>query len=130
MLYELMGIVRSTNKLSVGIEVKDVLYKTGKLIINNRGVIRNISLVGLEQLSTIIKKDQKNHYRGYRFVMLFDASSGVQSEIMRTLKRDPRIIKTSVTNINTEKKLDIATSIDRVRGYESILDKVRSSKNV
>lgn len=130
MLYELMGIVRSTTRASTGIDVREVLYETGKLIVNNRGVIRNISLVGLEQISTVIQKDQKNHYRGFRFVLLFDASSAVQSEIMRALKRDPKVLRTSVIRINTQKNLDIATSIDRVKGYKSILDKTRLLNNV
>ena len=59
--------------------------------------------------------------------MLFDSSVGVQSEINRILKKDPRLIRSSIVKINTKRNLDIASSIDRIQSYNSILQKVGSN---
>lgn len=124
MLYELVGIVRMLNSTVPPTEAKDLLTTIGKMIINNRGVIRSITPVGKEQLSTIIRKDQEQHFVGYRFTMLFDSSAAVQSEILRTLKRDPRVIRSFIAKLDTSKALDVAPSIDKARGFESILQKL------
>ncbi|CCK68323.1 mitochondrial 37S ribosomal protein bS6m KNAG_0A06660 [Huiozyma naganishii CBS 8797] len=127
MLYELIGIVRVLNTTVAPIEAKELLTSVGKLILNNRGVIRSIIPVGTEQLSEIMRKDQEQHFRGYRFVMLFDSSAAVQSEILRTLKKDPRVIRSSIIKLNTTKELDIASSMDRANGINTILQKINSN---
>ncbi|KAK5773559.1 mitochondrial 37S ribosomal protein bS6m MRP17 PWA37_003023 [Arxiozyma heterogenica] len=127
MLYELMGIVRVTNTLQGPVEAKELLTSIGKTILSNRGLIRSIIPIGIEQFSSVLKKNQTKYYRGYRFVMLFDSSVGVQSEINRILKKDPRLIRSSIVKINTKRNLDIASSLDRIQSYNSILQKVGSN---
>jgi small subunit ribosomal protein S6 len=59
-------------------------------------------------------KDQDHHFRGHRFLMLFDSSTSVQSEILRTLKADPRVIRSMIVKVN-DKKLGTGSSLDRAR---------------
>ncbi|CUS20607.1 LAQU0S01e10484g1_1 [Lachancea quebecensis] len=125
MLYELVSVVRVVNPLSANTEAKELATTIGKLIIQNRGVVRRVLPVGNKLLPRILKKDQEQHFQGYHFLMLFDASAAVQSEILRTLKKDPRVIRSSVVKIDTSKQLDVASSIERAAGYSSILEKVK-----
>ncbi|CCD27434.1 mitochondrial 37S ribosomal protein bS6m NDAI_0K02430 [Naumovozyma dairenensis CBS 421] len=128
MLYELIGIVRILDPVMRHKEAKDVVTTIGKLIIQNRGVVRSIiPMKDTFQLPKIMKKDQEHHFQGYRFMMLFDSSAGVQSEILRTLKKDPRVIRSSIVKVNMGKELDVASSLDKVAGYKSILQKVNAS---
>lgn len=127
MLYELVGIVRVMNPLAANAEAKDLATTIGKLVIQNRGVVRRILPLGNKLLPKIMKKDQERHFQGYHFLMMFDSSASVQSEILRTLKNDPRVIRSSVVKMNTGKQLDVASSIERASGYDSILEK--TSKN-
>ncbi|KAM3163498.1 Mitochondrial ribosomal small subunit component [Lachancea thermotolerans] len=125
MLYELVSIVRVVNPLSANTEAKELATTIGKLIIQNRGVVRRVLPVGNKLLPKIIKKDQEQHFQGYHFLMLFDSSAAVQSEILRTLKKDPRVIRSSIVKVDTSKQLDVASSIERAAGYSSILEKVK-----
>lgn len=68
--------------------------------------------MGNETLPKIMRKDQERHFQGHRFLMLFDSSAAVQSEILRTLKADPRIIRSYVQRVN-DKNLDPGSSLDR-----------------
>lgn len=125
MLYELVSVVRVTNPLAANVEAKELATTIGKLIIQNRGVVRRILPVGNKLLPKIIKKDQEQHFQGYHFLMLFDSSAAVQSEILRTLKRDPRVIRSAIVKMDTTKQLDVASSIERAAGYNSILEKMK-----
>ncbi|CAR26082.1 hypothetical protein ZYGR_0E00610 [Zygosaccharomyces rouxii] len=127
MLYELVGIVRVMNPLAANAEAKDLATTIGKLVIQNRGVVRKIVPMGNKLLPKIMKKDQEKHFQGYHFLMMFDSSASVQSEILRTLKNDPRVIRSSIAKMNTAKQLDVASSIERASGYNSTLEKI--SKN-
>ncbi|GAV52062.1 hypothetical protein ZYGR_0AG00530 [Zygosaccharomyces rouxii] len=127
MLYELVGIVRVMNPLAANAEAKDLATTIGKLVIQNRGVVRKIVPLGNKLLPKIMKKDQEKHFQGYHFLMMFDSSASVQSEILRTLKNDPRVIRSSIAKMNTSKQLDVASSIERASGYNSTLEKI--SKN-
>lgn len=124
MLYELIGIVRINNHLHRSLETKELVGTIGKLIIQNRGVVRDIVNMGERQLPQIMRKDQERHFRGFHFMMLFDASSGVQNEILRTLKKDPRVIRSSIVKVNTKRSLDVAASLDRANNIPTIFDKV------
>ncbi|KAH3675548.1 hypothetical protein WICMUC_002637 [Wickerhamomyces mucosus] len=112
MLYELVAISRVTKYGSHALEAKEVSSTIGKLILNNRGIIRNIKSLGLTTLPKIITKDQERHFRGHKFLMLFDSSSSVQNEILRTLKNDPRVIRSLITKVES-KNLVVENSIDR-----------------
>lgn len=127
MLYELVGIVRVMNPLAANAEAKDLATTIGKLVIQNRGVVRKIVPLGSKLLPKIMKKDQEKHFQGYHFLMMFDSSASVQSEILRTLKNDPRVIRSSIAKTNTSKQLDVASSVERASGYNSTLEK--TSKN-
>lgn len=80
--------------------------------------------MGSKLLPKIMRKDQEQHFQGYHFLMLFDSSAAVQSEILRTLKNDPRVIRSSIVRVNNDKQLDVASSLERSSGYNSILEKV------
>lgn len=127
MLYELVSIVRVMNPLVANAEAKDLATTIGKLVIQNRGVVRKIIPMGNKLLPKIIKKDQEKHFQGYHFLMTFDSSSSVQSEILRTLKNDPRVIRSSISKMDISKQLDVASSIEKATGYNSMLEKI--SKN-
>lgn len=86
----------------------------GKLIIQNRGVIRQIKSLGKEFLPKIMTKDQEQHFQGTRFLMLFDSSTSVQSEILRTLKADPRVIRSMTVKVD-DKRLATGSSLDRTK---------------
>ncbi|CAH02519.1 Mrp17 [Kluyveromyces lactis] len=127
MLYELVSIVRVSNPLAANAEAKELATTIGKLIIQNRGVVRKIVPMGNKLLPKIIKKDQEQHFQGYHFLMLFDSSAPVQSEILRTLKKDPRVIRSNIIKLSTHKKLDIPTSFERATGNLTSLSKPKTS---
>lgn len=127
MLYELVGIVRVMNPLAANAEAKDLATTIGKLVIQNRGVVRKIVPMGNRLLPKIIKKDQERHFQGYHFSMMFDSSAGVQSEILRTLKNDPRVIRSFIAKVKTDKRLDVATSSERASGYGTLLEKASTN---
>ncbi|QLL30621.1 hypothetical protein HG536_0A04390 [Torulaspora globosa] len=124
MLYELVGIVRVLSPSMPNKEAKDLVATIGKLVIQNRGVVRKILPIGNKLLPKVMKKDQEQHFQGYHFLMLFDSSAAVQSEILRTLKNDPRVIRSSIIKVQNDKQLDMASSVERSLGYNSILEKV------
>lgn len=124
MLYEVLAIVRVVNPTAANKEAKELATTIGKLVIQNRGVVRKILPMGSKLLPKITKKDQEQHFQGYHFLMLFDSSAAVQSEILRTLKNDPRVIRSSIVKVNNAKQLDVASSLERSSGYNSILEKV------
>jgi len=70
--------------------------------------------MGNETLPKIMRKDQEHHFQGHRFLMLFDSSSPVQTELLRTLKADPRIIRSYIEKVN-DKHLDASSSLDRAK---------------
>ncbi|CDO95960.1 unnamed protein product [Kluyveromyces dobzhanskii CBS 2104] len=127
MLYELVSIVRVSNPLAANAEAKELATTIGKLIIQNRGVVRKIVPMGNKLLPKIIKKDQEQHFQGYHFLMLFDSSAPVQSEILRTLKKDPRVIRSNIIKLNMHKKLDIPTSFERATGNLTSISKQKTS---
>ncbi|CEP24180.1 37S ribosomal protein MRP17, mitochondrial AltName: Full=YmS16 [Cyberlindnera jadinii] len=114
MLYELIAIARVTNPSSAAVEAKEVASTIGRLIIQNRGVVRQIKSLGLQHLPKIMTKDQEHHFQGEKFLMLFDSSTSVQSEILRTLRADPRVIRSMILKVN-DKKLATSSSYDRIR---------------
>lgn len=127
MLYELISVVRVLNPMVANKEAKELATTIGKLIINNRGVVRRITPMGNMMLPKLMKKDQEQHFQGYHFLMLFDSSVAVQSEILRTLKNDPRVIRSSIVKVDTSKQLDIASSLEKATGYNSTLEKINRS---
>lgn len=113
MYYELMAISRITDPLTKHREAVKIVSTVGKLILNNRGVIRDITSLGPKVLPKIISKDQERHFEGYQFLMGFDVSSNVQQELLRTLRRDPRILRANIIKQNIHKNLNIGTSFQQ-----------------
>uniref|UniRef100_A0A0L0P0K5 Small ribosomal subunit protein bS6m n=1 Tax=Candidozyma auris TaxID=498019 RepID=A0A0L0P0K5_CANAR len=113
MLYELFAIARINDPLHVNKEAAKIAHTVGKLILNNRGVIRSITSLGPKPLPKVISKDQERHFQGYQFVISFDSSAAVQSELARTMRRDPRILRTSIIKNDLARKLNVGTSFER-----------------
>ncbi|TID16678.1 hypothetical protein CANINC_004130 [Pichia inconspicua] len=110
MLYELVAISRVTNPLSVHAEAKALASTIGKLVINNRGVVREVVSLGCRPLPKIMTKAGERHFQGSQFLILFDSSSAVQREIMRSLKNDPRVIRANILRINDRVDLNPGSS--------------------
>lgn len=110
MLYELITIARVTSPLAVHAEAKALASTVGKLVINNRGVVREVVSLGCRPLPKLMTKAGEQHFQGSHFLMLFDSSSAVQREIMRSLKNDPRVIRANVVRINDRIDLNPGSS--------------------
>lgn len=120
MYYELFAIARIQDPVAMSKEATKVASTVGRLILNNRGLVRNITSLGPRPLPKIITKDREQHFQGYNFVMAFDSSSAVQQELFRTLRRDPRILRCSIIKIDLSKKLNASTSHEKVFNSISI----------
>lgn len=117
MLYELIAMVRILQpKHQMQQETKELATTIGRMIIENRGVVRKIMPMGKTMLPRVITKDQERHFQAFKFLMLFDSSIPVQSQILRTLRKDPRVIRSSIVKINTEKELASLSSIEKSQG--------------
>lgn len=114
MYYELFAIARITDPLMANNEAMRIASTIGKLILNNRGVIREITSLGPRPLPKIMSKEQERHFQGYHFMMAFDSSPAVQHELLRTVRRDPRILRSSIIKNDMTKKLNSGTTYQRV----------------
>ncbi|MCH0629148.1 30S ribosomal protein S6 [Kocuria palustris] len=106
MYYELFAIARITDPLMIEREASKIASTVGKLILSNRGVIRDIHAMGARPLPKIISKEQERHFQGYHFVMGFDSSAKVQSQLLRTLRSDPRILRANIIKRDLSKSLN------------------------
>lgn len=113
MYYELFAISRITDPLKTNKEAVKIVGTLGKLILNNRGIIRGITCIGPKTLPKIISKDQERHFQGYHFMMGFDCSSAVQQELLRTLRRDPRVLRSNIIRQDMTRKLNVGASFER-----------------
>lgn len=114
MYYELFAIARISDPLLASKEASKIASTVGKLILNNRGVIRDITSLGPKPLPKIMSKEQERHFQGYHFIMGFDSSPAVQHELLRTLRRDPRILRSTIIKNDMNKKLNVGTTFQRV----------------
>ncbi|CAH2349999.1 37S ribosomal protein Mrp17p, mitochondrial [[Candida] railenensis] len=113
MFYELMAIARISDPLKSNKEAVKIVSTVGKLILANRGIIRSITNMGAKNLPKILKKEQEKHFQGHYFMMGFDCSTKVQQELLRTLLRDPRILRANIMRNKTEKNLNTGVSFER-----------------
>lgn len=113
MYYELFAIARIQDPVHVNKEASKIASTIGKLILNNRGVIRHITSLGPKPLPKIMTKDHERHFQGSQFMIGFDSSSAVQQELLRTLRRDPRILRSSIIKNDMTKKLNPGSTFDR-----------------
>lgn len=113
MYYELFAIARITDPLNTAKEATKVASTVGKLILNNRGIIRDITSLGAKPLPQIISKEQERHFQGYHFIIGFDSSPNVQTQLLRTLRRDPRILRSSIMKHDLTHNLNPGTTIEQ-----------------
>lgn len=101
MLYELVGIARVpvTHHLQ---DATGVVRHVGKMLLNNRGVIRDLNNWGIRYLPGIWNKNRESHILGAHFYMKFDASPAVQREIARRLRSDPRMLRSTIVKLGGE----------------------------
>ncbi|KJZ72087.1 hypothetical protein HIM_08542 [Hirsutella minnesotensis 3608] len=90
MLYELIGIVRPNLA-----EAKEIALTVGSLVLRNGGVVRGIANWGVFALPKPVSVHQMKHTHGYYFVMRYDSSSNVHDTVRRTLRLEPRMIRTA-----------------------------------
>uniref|UniRef100_A0A060T8C3 ARAD1C35706p n=1 Tax=Blastobotrys adeninivorans TaxID=409370 RepID=A0A060T8C3_BLAAD len=95
MLYEMVAIARYAGVKGVD-DAREVCRLVGKMVVNNRGVVRNIQNWGLRPLPKIVNKDRQSHIVGAHFYMKFDSSPAVQREVLRSLRSDPRIVRSMI----------------------------------
>lgn len=107
MLYEIVGIARAVGPAPAQ-ETQSIIRTIGKLIINNRGVVRKIENMDIRPLPKIMKKNRQSFIVGSHFYMQFDASPGVQSEVFRTLRVDPRMIRSTIVKVGGDSLRDLA----------------------
>lgn len=98
MLYELVGIAR-VPMTQHNREAADVVRHVGKLILNNRGVIRTVDNWGIRYLPKVWNKSRESHILGAHFYMKFDASPSVQRELLRTLRSDARMLRSTIVKV-------------------------------
>jgi len=113
MYYELFAIARISDPVKTSKEAMKIASTIGKLILNNRGVIRDITSLGAKPLPKIISKEQERHFQGYHFLMGFDVSANVQSQLLRTLRNDPRILRANIVKRDMSGKLNVGSSIQQ-----------------
>lgn len=115
MLYELVAIARVISPTAQNAEAKAIASMVGKLIVNNNGVVREVVSLGERPLPKIMKKANERHFEGSHFLMLFDSSDAVQREILRSLKNDPRVIRSSLLRVDDSKNINPGSSYARAR---------------
>lgn len=74
--------------------------------------------MGAKNLPNLIKREQEKHFQGYHFMMSFDCSTKVQQELLRTLRRDPRILRANIIKNDTSSVLNAGSSFERA--FQSI----------
>ncbi|KAK3313338.1 ribosomal protein S6 [Apodospora peruviana] len=109
MLYETIGIVR-TGSIA---EVKEIVLTTGRLILRNGGVIRDVRNWGVFMLPKAISKHQQRHHRGHYFVMRYDAGIKTHEEVRRTLDVEPRMIRSASVKLG-DGKLETMTKLTSI----------------
>lgn len=107
MRYEIVGIARAIGSVPQK-ETQEIIKTIGRLVINNRGVVRKIGNMNVRPLPKIMKKNRQAFIVGSHFYMEFDASPGVQSEVARTLSVDPRIIRSTVVRVGQHNLKDLS----------------------
>lgn len=101
MLYELVGIAR-VPMVNHHQEAASMAKSIGKMILGNRGVIRDLDNWGIRYLPGIWNKNRESHILGAHFYMKFDCSPAVQREIQRSLLTDPRMLRSTIVKLGGE----------------------------
>ncbi|KAJ5301482.1 hypothetical protein PENANT_c009G05424 [Penicillium antarcticum] len=114
MLYELIAIVRpgSLN------EVREIARNAGAQVIRSGGVVRGFTNWGSFRLPRVTTKHQARYSEGHHFIMRFDSSGTVQSNVRRTLGLDPRMINFSVVKLGD--KLEEIKNVEGKVGWNNV----------
>lgn len=116
MLYELFALARVTKTAPAALadEAKTIALTLGKLVVENRGVVRKVQLLGTRPLPEVIKAEDGRHFQTHNFLMLFDASAGVAKSVARAMGRDPRVVRGSLIRVRDKDAFYTnQTSVDR-----------------
>lgn len=105
MFYELFAIARVADPLNTKKDAVRLVSTIGKMILNNRGIIKDIKNLGVKPLYKIIKKNNEKNFQGFHFLIGFYASASVQSQLLNILKKDPRIISAGIKKHDIKKNL-------------------------
>lgn len=76
-----------------------IARSTGSHILQNTGTIRSLTNMGIFDLPRPTVKHQTQHHKGHYFVLTFDSSAAVQTEIRRQLSLNPHMIRFSVVKL-------------------------------
>lgn len=120
MLYELRAIIRTPKLFGQKrhADAKAFCENLGKLILNNRGVVRQIENNGLLQLQNLVRKHGEYFFEGYKVTLLYDCSPVVQQQIKANLRNDPRVLSCKEFSHNvTMKDKTKKTSSERVYSH-------------
>jgi ribosomal protein S6 len=101
MLYELIAIVRP-GSLS---EVKEIASTVGTTVLRNGGVVRGLANWGIFALPKPVSAHQLRHTHGHYFAMRYDTSADVHATIRKTLRLEPRMIRSAHVKLG-DGKLD------------------------
>lgn len=121
MLYELRAIIRTPKLLGQKrhLDAKAFCENLGKLVLNNRGVVRKIENNGLMQFQNLIRKHGEYFFEGFKVTLLYDCSPIVQEQIQKNLSSDPRVISCKEFSHNLAMK-DKTTKTATERVYTSL----------
>ncbi|GMM40174.1 hypothetical protein FOG51_00547 [Hanseniaspora uvarum] len=122
MLYELRAILRTPKLLGQKrhADAKAFCENLGKLVLNNRGVVRKIENNGLFQFQNLIRKHGEYFFEGYKVTLLYDCSPIVQQQIKTNLSTDPRVISCKEFSHNlTLKEKTTTTATERMYNSSS-----------
>lgn len=95
MLYQLVGIARVAPSNPTK-EATELAKRIGKLVLDNRGVVRSIENWGVRPLPRIWNKNRQSHIIASHFYMTFDSSPSVQRMIKRFLQDDARMLRCTI----------------------------------
>lgn len=117
MLYELVGLARCPPKQPTR-EAADLVRHIGKMVLENRGVLRELDNWGVRPLPKVWNKNRQSHIVAAHFYMKFDASPAVQREIRRALQADARVLRCTIVRLGGE---GLKTLLDKpLPGFKSL----------
>ncbi|KAI0268662.1 ribosomal protein S6 [Gloeopeniophorella convolvens] len=77
-------------------QIKGLVRLAATHVLNNGGVVRGLQYWGTEVLPQRMNSHGATHERGDYWTMHFDASPEKQKSLTKLLRRDPRVIRTTV----------------------------------
>jgi small subunit ribosomal protein S6 len=75
---------------------------TGRIILSNKGVIRDLKNWGTFLLTKPRRKLDTRYIDGHHFVMRFDCSPDTQAAVRKLLAGDPRMIRHGIVKVSNQ----------------------------